>query len=136
MGFYEIPVDIRKYFFCIPRAFRRCRGAAEGNKHGRGEIVTDCIPKKPYLNCFIVPIQYIFVRLFTLVDFLITMRIVNLTLPCLDYAMVRHLSLNNFCRNLVKTLFILDSRRNKCFIAYVFFILITDSQIRISCYFK
>ena len=85
---------------------------------------------------FIVQIQYIYARSFTLVDFLITMRIANITLLCLDYAMVCRLSLNNFCRNLVKTLSILDSRHNKCFIAYVYFMLITDSHIHISCLVK
>ena len=45
------------------------RGGAEGNKLGQGVMNTACIPKKPYFNCFIVPIQYIYARLFTLVEF-------------------------------------------------------------------
>ena len=44
------------------------RGAAEGNKHGQGAMEIDCIPKQPYFNCFIVPMQYIYARLFALVE--------------------------------------------------------------------
>ena len=43
------------------------RGAAEGNEPGQGGMDTACIPEKPYFNCFIVPIQYFYVRSFTLV---------------------------------------------------------------------
>ena len=56
--------------FHYPETWFISRGAAEGNKHGQGGMVTTCIPKQPYFNCFIVPIQYIYVRSFTLVVFL------------------------------------------------------------------
>ena len=46
------------------------RDAAEGNKPGQGGMDTACILKQPYFNCFIVPKQYIYVRSFTLVEFL------------------------------------------------------------------
>ena len=39
-------------------------GAAEGNKNGREVMDTACI-----LNCFIGTVQYIYARLFTLVEF-------------------------------------------------------------------
>ena len=58
--------------FHYPETRHISRGAAEGNKHGQGVMETAYIPKQPYLNCFIVPIQYnvIDVRSFTLVEFL------------------------------------------------------------------
>ena len=45
------------------------RGCASGNKPGQGGMDTTCIRKYPYFNCFIVPIQYMYVRSFTLVEF-------------------------------------------------------------------
>ena len=59
--------DIGNFHCPEPRFISR--GAAEGNKHGRGVMNTACIPKLPHFNCFIVPIQYIYARLFTLVEF-------------------------------------------------------------------
>ena len=59
--------DIGSFHCPEPRFFSR--GGAEGNKLGRGVMNTACIPKYPYFNCFIVPIQYIYDRLFTLVEF-------------------------------------------------------------------
>ena len=57
--------------FPLPEIRFISRGAAEGNKHGQGGMVTGRVPKYTYLNCFIVPIQCIFVRSFTLVGFLL-----------------------------------------------------------------
>ena len=103
---------------------------------------TAYIPKWPYFNCFIVPIQCIYVRSFisSLVEFFfMTVWISNVPLLCQDYAMVRRLPLNNFCRNLVKTLSSMASRRNKYSLhnyAYRYFVLITDSHVHTSCCVK
>ena len=59
--------------FHCPESKFISRAAAEGNKYGRGVMDTACIPKKTYFNCFILPIQYIYARLFTLVEFFFTM---------------------------------------------------------------
>ena len=59
--------DIGSFHSPEPRFISR--GAADGNKHGRGVMDTECIPKLPYFNCFIVSMQCIYVRLFTLVEF-------------------------------------------------------------------
>ena len=81
---------------------------------------TACIPKYPYFNCFIVPIKHIYVSSFTLVEFLMIMWISNVNLLCQDkaYAMVRRLSLKNFCRYLVKTLSIMAPRHKNIHCAY------------------
>ena len=55
--------------FPLTRAKVIPRGGAEGNKLGRGVMNTACIPNYPYFTCLIVPIQYIYARLFTLVEF-------------------------------------------------------------------
>ena len=56
--------DIGSFHCPEPRFISR--GAAEGNKHGRRVMDAVCIPKKTYFSCFIVLIQYIYARLFTL----------------------------------------------------------------------
>ena len=48
--------------FHCPKPRFISRGGAEGNKLGRGVMNTACIPKQPYFNCFIAPIQYIYAR--------------------------------------------------------------------------
>ena len=54
-------------FYCPePRVISR--GAAEGSKQGRGVMDRGLLSVSPN-NCFIVPIQYIYARLFTLVEF-------------------------------------------------------------------
>ena len=58
--------------FPLPQAHVIFRGAAEGNKHWQGAMETDFIPKK-YFNCFIVPIQYIYARLFAFVELFLNM---------------------------------------------------------------
>ena len=55
--------------FHCPKPRFISRGGAEGNKLGRGVMNTACIPKLPYFNCLNVPIQYIYARLFTHVEF-------------------------------------------------------------------
>ena len=57
--------DIGLGSYQCPEPKFNSRGAAEGNKHGRGVMATACIPKQPYFNYFIVPIQYIYACLFT-----------------------------------------------------------------------
>ena len=54
-------------FHCLEPSFFS-RGADEGNKHEQGAMDTACIPKKQYFNCFIVPMQYIYARLFPFVE--------------------------------------------------------------------
>ena len=58
--------------FYYPETRFMSRGAAEGNKPVQGGMDTACIQKQPYFNGFIVQIQYIYVRSFTLVEFFMT----------------------------------------------------------------
>ena len=45
------------------------KGAVEGYKHGQGRGDGHCLyPKITILNCFIVPIQCLYTRLFALVE--------------------------------------------------------------------
>ena len=113
-------------------------GSASGNKPGLGVMETAFIPHNHILTVLILYRYNIFMSVH-LLSFFMTVWISNVTLLCQDYAMVRRLTLNNFCRNLVKTLSIMASRRNKYSLhdyAYWYFVLITDNDVHTSCCVK
>ena len=89
--------DIGSFHCPEPRFISR--GGAEGNKLGRGVMNTACIPKLLYRYNTFVPV---YLHLLSFFD--------HVSCKSEDYAIVRRLSLKNFCHNLVKTLSIMASR--------------------------
>ena len=111
------------------------RGAADGNKHGQGWWLLP-VSRNNHTITVLLYLYNTFMSVYLhLLSFIWLYE--SLMWPCCARIMpwfVFCLFLKNFCRNLVKTLPIIASRRNKCFITYAYFVLITDSQVHNKLY--